>query len=393
MTRPRLAARLAGFGTSVFTEITALAAEHGAVNLGQGFPDFDAPALVREAARAGVAAGRNQYVRSAGLPDLTAAIAAHVRRHRGLDFDAEREITVTSGATEAIAAALIALLEPGDEVLAFEPAYDSYPACAAMAGATLRAVPLEPPGWAWSREALERAVGPRTRVLLLNTPHNPTGKVWSRAELAELAELCQRHDLVAVTDEVYEHLVFEGEHVPLASLPGMRDRTVTVSSGGKTFSATGFKVGWALAAAELTRAVRTTHQFLTFCSPGPLQLAIAAGLSAPEDYFHALRVEYVARRDRLLEALAGAGLSPIRPAGTYFVCVDPRPLGFDDDAAFCRALIRDVGVAAIPVSALRLAPAGAPPLARFAFCKRDETLDEAARRLRAGVPRLRPGVG
>lgn len=388
MSRGRLAPRLCGFGTSVFTEMTALAAEHGAVNLGQGFPDFDAPDFVREAARTGVAAGRNQYVRSAGLPELTSAIAAHVLEHRGLEIDPDREITVTAGATEALAASLLALLEPGDEVVAFEPVYDSYPACVAMAGARLRVVPLEPPSWDWSREALDRAIGPHTRVLLLNTPHNPTGKVWGLAELTELAERCQARDLVAVTDEVYEHLVLEGEHVPLARLPGMRDRTITISSGGKTFSATGFKVGWALAAPELTRAVRTTHQFLTFCTPGPLQLAVAAGLRAPAAYFSDLRAAYRARRERLLAALAAAGLSAIRPAGTYFACVDPRPLGFDDDAAFCRALIREVGVAAIPVSALRLEPAGAPPLARFAFCKTDATLDEAARRLQIGIPRL-----
>lgn len=385
---PRLTARLQGFGTTIFAEMTALALQHEAVNLGQGFPDFEGPAQIRDAAIEAINAGFNQYSRSFGLPVLNAAIAAHQARRYRLEYDPEREITVCNGATEALASALQALLDVGDEVLMFEPLYDSYLAAVAMAGAVPRVVTLRDPTFDYDPAALEAAITPKTRVLLLNSPHNPTGKVFSRAELTHVAALCQQHDLIAVTDEVYEHLVFEGEHVPLATLPGMRERTVVISSAGKTFSFTGWKIGWACAPPQLTGAIRTAHQFITFCNGTPFQPAVAKALALPDEYFEQFRADYRARRDRLCAGLADVGFTVLPPAGTYFVCVDIRSLGFADDMELCRRLPEAVGVAAIPNSAFYVNKERGRHLVRFAFCKSDPVLDEGIARLRANIGRL-----
>lgn len=381
--QPYLTSRLQGFATSIFAEMTQLAGAHGAVNLGQGFPDFDGPDFVKEAAVAAIRAGHNQYCRSSGLPALTRAVAAHQKRRYGLDYDAESEITVHAGATEAIAATLLGLTEVGDEVVLFEPAYDSYLAVLALAGATPRLVPLRPPRFDYDPAALEAAVGPRTRAVVLNTPHNPTGKVFTRAELQHVAALARERDLIVVCDEVYEHITFEREHLSLATLPGMRERTVVISSSGKTFSLTGWKIGWACASPALSAALRTPHQYLTFCNATPFQHALAAGLEQGEDYFDVLRADYRRRRDRLCDGLAAAGFDVLTPEGTYFALADVRPLGYDDDLAFCRMLPERVGVAAIPVSVF--CPGGDAPrhLVRFAFCKADATLDAALGRLAA----------
>jgi N-succinyldiaminopimelate aminotransferase len=378
-----LASRLRGFGTTIFAEMSALAARTGAINLGQGFPDTDGPAEVAEAAVAAIRSGRNQYPPGDGVPELREAVADHQRRFWGLTFDPDREVLVTAGATEAIAAAMLALCEPGDEVIAFEPFYDAYAATVAMAGARLRPVRLHPPGYDFDPAELRAAVGPRTRLVLLNSPHNPTGKVFSREELATVAELCCARNLLAVTDEVYEHMVYEGEHVPLASLPGMRDRTLTVSSGGKTFAFTGWKVGWACGPAPLVAAVRTAKQFLTYVNAAPLQPAIAVGLRLPDAYFTGLREAMRERRDRLCAGLEAAGFGVFRPAGTYFVTADIRPLGADDGVAFCRALPERCGVVAIPNAVFYADPEAGRHLVRFAFCKRPDLLDEAVARLRA----------
>ena len=387
--------RLAGFGTTIFTEMTRLAAEHGAVNLAQGFPDFDGPEFVREAAIRAIREGRGQYARMSGIPELTAVLAAKYRRDYGLVFDADSEITVTSGATEAIFAAIQGLCDPGDEVVLFEPYYDSYRAAVSMAGARARVVTLEPPDWTFSQRALARAVSAKTRLVLVNTPHNPTGKVFTRAELEAIAALCRDRDLVCVTDEVYEHLVYEGEHVPMASLPGMRERTVTISSFGKTFSLTGWKIGWAAAAPALSAAVRAAHQFITFSTATPLQHGAAVALSVDPDYYRLLNESYRRRRDYLVGELARIGFAVRPPAGAYYVLADIRPLGYDDDVAFCRHLIEEIGVAAIPPSAFYEHPEKGKSHVRFAFCKRDETLATAMARLsrlsrRTPAPRTRP---
>jgi N-succinyldiaminopimelate aminotransferase len=380
---PYLGARLRGFGTTIFAEMSALATATGAINLGQGFPDTDGPEVVKQAAIDAIRAGHNQYPPGIGVAELREAVAAHQQRFYGLAYDPDTEVLVTAGATEAIAAALLALCEPDDEVVTFEPYYDSYAACIAMAGARRRVVTLRPPDWAFDESALRAAVGPRTRLLLLNSPHNPTGKVFSREELARVAQLCVEHDLVAVTDEVYEHLVYEGEHRPLATFPGMRDRTVTISSGGKTFSFTGWKVGWVCATPALTEAVRTAKQFLTYVNAGPFQHAIAAGLRLGDDYFRALRDDMAAKRDRLCAGLAEAGLDVFVPAGTYFVTTDIRPLGASDGLDFCRSLPQRCGVVAVPSVVFYDDADAGRPLVRWACCKRAEVLDEAVARLKA----------
>ena len=378
---PYLTSRLQGFGTTIFAEMSALAVRTGSINLGQGFPDTDGPPEVADAAVAAIRAGQNQYPPGPGTPELRAAIAEHQRRFWGLDIDPETDVLVTAGATEAIAAALLALCEAGDEVLTFEPSYDSYGAAAAMAGASLRVVTLEPPDLAIDVDALARAVTPQTRLLLLNSPHNPTGKVFSREELAAIAALCVERDLIAVTDEVYEHLVFDGEHVPLASFPGMAERTLTISSAGKTFSFTGWKIGWACGPAPLVAAVRTAKQFLTYVNGAPFQPAVVVGLGLPDSYFQELRDSLAAKRDRLCDGLEGAGFLVHRPAGTYFVTVDARSVGFDDGTELCRVLPERCGVVAVPSAAFYLHPERGRHLVRFAFCKRDEVLDEAVARL------------
>jgi N-succinyldiaminopimelate aminotransferase len=380
--RPHLTRRLRGFGTSIFAEVTELAVRHGAVNLGQGFPDFDGPEFVKDAAATALREGRNQYSPMPGTPDLRRAVADHQRRFYGLDYDPGTEVTVHSGATEAIHSTLLALLEPGDEVVLFEPYYDSYPACIALAGAEARVVTLRAPDFGYDPAELEAAISPRTRAILLNTPNNPCGKVFTRAELEHLAELAQSHDLLVVTDEVYEHMTYGTEHLPLASLPGMRERTVTISSTGKTFSLTGWKIGYTCSSPELAAAVRSVHQFVTFCVATPFQAAMAVALRAPDAYFENLARDYRSRRDRLCQGLAEAGFGVLVPAGTYFVQADIRPLGFQDDVEFCRMLPERAGVAAIPTSAFYANKAEGRHLVRFAFCKTDATLDEGIRRLR-----------
>ncbi|MFD0149176.1 pyridoxal phosphate-dependent aminotransferase [Streptomyces sp. NPDC055721] len=386
MTRPLLNRRLAEFGTTIFAEMSALAARTGSINLGQGFPDTDGPEEIREAAVRALRDGRgNQYPPGPGVPELRQAVADHQRQWYGLDYDPDTEVLVTAGATEAIAAALLALVEPGDEVIALEPYYDSYAACVAMAGGTRVPVTLRPHEGAYvlDLDELRAAVTDRTRLILLNTPHNPTGTVLTRAELTAVAELAIERDLLVVTDEVYEHLVFDGtEHVPLASLPGMRDRTVTIGSSGKTFSFTGWKVGWITASPELTSAVRSAKQFLTYVSSGPFQYAIAEALRLPATYFDALRADLQAKRDLLSEGLAQAGFAVYRPAGTYFVTTDIRPLGADDGFAFCRTLPERAGVVAIPNAVFYDHREAGAPFVRFAFCKKTEVLEEAVSRLK-----------
>jgi len=376
-----LTSRLSGFGTSVFAEMTALATRHGAVNLGQGYPDFDGPAFVKRAAAAAVRAGHNQYAPMPGLPALQQAVADHQGRFYGLGHEPAEEVTVHAGATEALCAALAALLDPGDEAVVLEPFYDAYLPGIALAQATPRVVPLAGPDLRLDASALESAVTPKTRLLVLNSPLNPAGRVFSREELAAAAEVCVRHDLVAVTDEVYEHVVFEEAHVPLATLPGMRERTVTISSAGKTFGLTGWKVGWSVAPPPLAAAIRAVHQFVTFAVATPFQHAAAAALAAPDRYYARLRSDYRARRDRLCEGLAEIGFGVRPPEGTYFALADVRPLGHGDGEAFCRTLVERVGVAAIPVSAFTT-DGRLRHLVRFAFCKDDATLEEALRRLR-----------
>jgi len=380
------------FGTSVFTEMSRLANQHGAVNLGQGFPDFPGPSFLKAAAKAAVDADLNQYAVSHGAPRLRAAIASTWNEQYGMDIDPEREVTVTSGATEAIFDAVQALVAPGDEIVVFEPFYDSYLPSAIMANASLRVVTLRPPDWSFDPQEAAEAFGPRTRVLLLNTPHNPTGKVFTRDELATLAELCQQWDVVAVTDEVYERIVFDSaEHLPLATLSGMWDRTLTINSTGKTFSMTGWKVGYAIGPARLTAPLRAVHQFVTFASATPFQEAMATALErAPElDYYSELSREYHRRRDALKSVLDAANLPTLTVSGAYFLMSDVSHLGFETDVAFCRWLTTDIGVAAVPPSAFYLDPARAPLLARFCFAKRDETIQLAAERL-AKLPELTP---
>jgi N-succinyldiaminopimelate aminotransferase len=371
------------FGTTIFTEMSALAVQHGAINLGQGFPDTDGPPEVNEAAVAAIRDGHNQYPPLPGIPPLRAGIAAHQHRFWRLDYDPATEVQVTAGATEALTATILALCEAGDEIIVFEPAYDSYGAAAALAGARLRRITLTDPDFGFPRDEVETAVGPRTRLLLLNSPHNPTGKVFDRDELAFLARLCVEHDLVAVTDEVYEHMVFDGEHVPLATLPGMRDRTVTISSLGKTFSCTGWKIGWACGPAELITAIRTVKQFLTFSGGAPFQVAGAAALALPDDVFAAVAKDLRVKRDLLAAGLRAAGYEVLPTAGTYFLNVDIRSVGETDGLAFCRALPERRGVAAVPDSVFYEHPERGAHLVRFAFCKRTEVLEEAVRRLTA----------
>ncbi|HUZ25105.1 MAG TPA: pyridoxal phosphate-dependent aminotransferase [Streptosporangiaceae bacterium] len=386
MTRPLLNRRLAGLGTTIFAEMSALAVSTGSINLGQGFPDTDGPAEVARAAADAILTGHgNQYPPGPGIPELRAAVAAHQKRFYGLDVDPDTEVLVTAGATEAIAAALLALLEPGDEVIAFEPYYDSYAACIAMAGATRVPVTLRPPTFRPDLDALADAVTSRTRLILLNSPHNPTGMVATREELAVIASLAVERDLLVVTDEVYEHIVFDGEHVPIASLPGMRERTVSISSAGKTFSFTGWKIGWVTGTSALVSAVRTTKQFLTYVSGGPFQYAIAAGLGLPDAFYASISADLRRKRDLLAAGLTGAGFEVFAPHGTYFITTDIAGLsagaGAADGLAFCRGLPERCGVVAIPNVVFYDNTAAGRSQVRFAFCKRDEVLTEAAARL------------
>ena len=388
--RPLLNRRLAEFGTTIFAEMSALALKTGSINLGQGFPDTDGPEEIREAAVRALRDGRgNQYPPGPGVPELRTAIAAHQQRRYGLSYDPDAEVLVTAGATEAIAAALLALVEPGDEVIAFEPYYDSYAACIAMAGGTRVPVTLRPSEGSFrlDLDELRAAVTDRTRLLLINTPHNPTGTVLTREELAAIAELAVERDLLVITDEVYEHLVFDAaEHIPLAGFPGMRERTVSIGSAGKTFSFTGWKVGWVTGTPALVTAVRSAKQFLTYVASGPFQYAVAEALALPDSYFDAFRADMLAKRDVLATGLTEAGFEVFRPAGTYFITTDIRPLGPElsqngDGFAFCRALPELAGVVAIPNAVFYDHREEGAPFVRFAFCKRVSVLEEATERL------------
>ncbi|MEV5735548.1 pyridoxal phosphate-dependent aminotransferase [Streptomyces sp. NPDC052292] len=387
--RPYLNRRLAEFGTTIFAEMSALAASTGAINLGQGFPDTDGPEEIREAAVRALRDGRgNQYPPGPGVPELRSAIAAHQLRRYGLSWDPDTEVLVTAGATEAIAASLLALLEPGDEVVALEPYYDSYAASIAMAGGRRVPVTLRPYEGAFrlDLDELRAAVTDRTRLLLINTPHNPTGTVLTRAELAAVAELAVERDLLVVTDEVYEHLVFDdAEHTPLATFPGMRERTVTIGSAGKTYSFTGWKVGWVTGTPELVTAVRSAKQFLTYVASGPFQYAVAEALALPDAYFEAFRQDMQTKRDILAAGLAEAGFKVYDTAGTYFITTDIRPLGETDGFAFCRSLPERAGVVAIPNAVFYDHREAGAPFVRFAFCKRASVLEEAASRLRTAA--------
>ncbi|MFE0105724.1 pyridoxal phosphate-dependent aminotransferase [Streptomyces sp. NPDC059009] len=385
--RPLLNRRLAEFGTTIFAEMSALAVQTGAINLGQGFPDTDGPEEIREAAVRALRDGRgNQYPPGPGVPELRQAVSAHQSAVYGLAYDPDREVLVTAGATEAIAASLLALVEPGDEVIALEPYYDSYAASIALAGGRRVPVTLRPGEGRFrlDLDELRDAVTDRTRLLLLNTPHNPTGTVLTRAELTAIAELAVERDLLVITDEVYEHLVFdEAEHIPLASFPGMRERTVTIGSAGKTFSFTGWKVGWVTSTPELVTAVRSAKQFLTYVSSGPFQYAVAEALALPDSYFASFRADMRAKRDVLAAGLTEAGFEVYRPQGTYFITTDIRPLGESDGFAFCRALPERIGVVAIPNAVFYDHKETGAPFVRFAFCKQTSVLEEAAARLKS----------
>jgi N-succinyldiaminopimelate aminotransferase len=376
-----LVARMAPYTSTIFAEMSALALRTGAINLGQGFPDTDGPASLLADVAANVVGGVNQYPPGLGVPELRTAVAAHQKRFWGLDVDPDT-VLVTTGATEAIAAAVLALCGPGDEVVTFQPYYDSYAATIALSGATLRAVPLRPPTFAFDPDELRAAFTPRTRMVLVNTPHNPTGTVFTREQLLMIGELAAEHDAVIVTDEVYEHMLFDGaEHVPMATLPGLADRTLTISSAGKTFSTTGWKVGWISGPGPLVAAVRAVKQFLTYVSGAPFQPAIATALGLPDAFYRDLADGLARKRDLLVAGLRAAGFAVYPPSGTYFVVTDVAPLGFDDGAAFCWRLPELIGVAAVPVSVFCADPDLGRTLVRFAFCKRDEVLTEAVARL------------
>jgi len=386
MARTQLADRLSGIGTSIFSEITALAVQHGAVNLGQGFPDFPAPAFVKEAAARHIRDDRNQYAASAGVPRLKRALADDWRRrHPDAPVgDADSEITVAAGATELLHDALLALVNPGDEVVVFEPAYDAYVPDIVMAGGIPKYIALDRPAFTFDPGRLAAAFGPRTRALLLNSPHNPTGKIFSREELEIIAQLCRAHDVVVISDEVYAEIYFDAAPVSIATLPGMRQRTITIESMGKTFSVTGWKVGWAIAPAPLSAALRAVHQFVTFTNGTPFQEALADVLpqAARDGFYDELRAAYRGRRDRLAQILREVGLEPLPVSGAYFLLADVAGRA-DSDGEFCKRLITDAGVAAIPTSVFHRQPASAPQLARFCFAKSDETIELAAQRLRA----------
>lgn len=372
--------RLEPFGSTIFADITSRAVAAGAINLGQGFPNFDGPDFVKEAAIEAIHQGMGQYAPTNGLPDLVAAIAERYRPALGA-IDPARHVTVTSGCTEALAAAFLGVLQPGDGVILIEPTYDAYPADVALAGAHPQFLTLEPPNFRLDPEKLESVITKESRAIVVNTPHNPCGRVLGSEELEAIAEICRRHDLIAITDEVYEHMVYEGEHISLGSLEGMWERTITLSSLGKTFSLTGWKVGWAVAPADLTNAVRSAHQFLTFATATPLQYAAAVALRAPGSYYQELADSYRSKRDLLAAGLDRLGLEVFMPAGTYFLMADHSRFGDRDDVAFVRRLIDEVGVAAIPPSAFYHDPEVAKHLVRFAFCKDEPTLVEALDRL------------
>ncbi|HVZ41050.1 MAG TPA: methionine aminotransferase [Candidatus Kapabacteria bacterium] len=381
--REHRATRIRGIGTSVFAEMSALARQYNAVNLGQGFPDFDGPPEIRQAAADAIMAGHNQYAISHGETPLREAIAAHALRFYGQEVDPNTEITATSGATEALFCSALAFIEPGDEVIIFQPAYDSYVPGIRMAGGVPVAVTLHAPEFRFDPGELRAAFTERTRAIYINTPHNPSGTVFTREELELIASLCCEHDVLAITDEVYEHIVFTGNaHHRLATFPDMWERTLTISSGGKSFSLTGWKVGWGIGPAPLTNALRSTHQFAVFAGTTPVQHAIAQALHLPDAYYAGLAADYQARRDFLCDALAAAGLAPRVPEGSYFILANIESTPFATGLEFSRHLVREAGVASIPLDSFYLDPSHGEKYVRFCFCKRWETLEAGAARLK-----------
>ena len=381
-----LTSKLEGFGTTIFATMSALATKTGAINLGQGFPDSDGPAEVLDAAVEAIRSGVNQYPPGPGMPVLREAIVEHQRRFYGLEYDVDREVLVTAGATEALAGALLGMLDPGDEVVLFEPMYDSYQACIALAGGILRPIVLRPGtdgNYGFDRDEFAAAITDRTKLILLNTPHNPTGKVFTRDELTFIGAIARDHDVLVVTDEVYEHLVFTGaDHIPMAGLPGMAERTLTISSGGKTFNTTGWKTGWMCGPAPMVDAARTAKQFLTYVNGAPFQPAIAVGLRLPDSFYRELAADLEVKRDRLFAGLEAAGFTAYRPEATYFTTVDIRPLRADGDGvAFCLELPERVGVVAVPNQVFYANPEHGRHLVRFACCKRLDVIDAAVERL------------
>ncbi|CAK7347009.1 unnamed protein product [Dovyalis caffra] len=378
----QVAKRLEKFKTTIFTQMSSLAIKHGAINLGQGFPNFDGPEFVKEAAIQAIKDGKNQYARGYGVPDFNSAIAERFKKDTGLVVDPEKEITVTSGCTEAIAATMLGLINPGDEVILFAPFYDSYEATLSMAGAKIKGITLRPPYFAVPIDELKSAITKNTRAILINTPHNPTGKMFSREELSAIASLCIENDVLVFADEVYDKLAFEMDHISMASVPGMYEWTVTLNSLGKTFSLTGWKIGWAIAPPHLTWGVRQAHSFLTFATSTPMQWAAAVALRAPESYYVELKRDYMAKKEILVEGLKAVGFKVFPSSGTYFVVVDHTPFGQENDIAFCEYLIKEVGVVAIPTSVFYLNPEDGKNLVRFTFCKDEETLKAAVERMK-----------
>jgi aspartate/methionine/tyrosine aminotransferase len=376
--------RLAPFGVTIFTEMTELARRHEAINLGQGFPNWDGADFVKEAAIEALRQGGNdQYPPSPGISELRHSLAEAYGPKLGRELDSGTEITVTCGCTEALAASMLGLVDPGDEVVVIEPFYDAYPADLAMAGAVPRFVTLRPPDFALDLDELEAAFGPKTRAIIFNNPHNPTGRVFTDAELEKVAELCQEHDAIAICDEVYEEMVYERPHSRLATHDGMWERTLTLSSLGKTFSLTGWKLGWAICAPDLTAGLRSAHQFLTFTTPTPVQHGAVAALGAPESFYETMRSGYREKRDLLAKGLVEIGFEVFVPEGTYFLMALHTRFGLGDDRAFCRHLVKEAGVVAIPPSVFYSTPGEGTDLVRFAFCKDEKTLSEALDRMAA----------
>ncbi|PKU79901.1 uncharacterized protein LOC110115339 [Dendrobium catenatum] len=385
--QPQVAKRLEKFKTTIFTQMSNLAIKHGAINLGQGFPNFDGPDFVKDAAIQAIIAGNNQYARGYGVPVLNAAIAERFKKDSGIEVDPEKEVTITSGCTEAIAATILGLINPGDEVILFAPFYDSYEATLSMAGAKIKSITLCPPDFAVPLDVLNSAVTKETRAILINTPHNPTGKMLTKNELEFIANLCIENDVLVFTDEVYDKLAFAAEHISIASIPGMRERTVTMNSLGKTFSLTGWKIGWAIAPSHLTWGLRQAHAFLTFATSTPMQWAASVALRAPESYYDELRRDYNAKKAILVDGLKEVGFIVYPSSGTYFVVVDHTPFGFPDDISFCEHLIKEVGVVAIPTSVFYLNPEEGKNLVRFTFCKDEGTLKAAVERMKEKLKR------
>ncbi|KAK4740843.1 hypothetical protein SAY87_024431 [Trapa incisa] len=383
----QIAKRLEKFKTTIFTQMSSLAIKHGAINLGQGFPNFDGPEFVKQGAIQAINEGKNQYARGFGVSELNAAIAARFKKDTGLVIDPEKEVTVTSGCTEAIAATILGLVNPGDEVILFAPFYDSYEATLSMAGADIKCITLCPPDFAVPLDELRSKISKKTRAILMNTPHNPTGKMFTRDELNEIASLCIENDVLVFSDEVYDKLAFEMEHISIASLPGMYERTVTMNSLGKTFSLTGWKIGWAIAPPHLIWGVRQAHAFLTFATSTPMQWAAATALQAPDSYYEELRMDYLAKKKILVEGLKDVGFTVFPSSGTYFVVVDHTPFGLKNDIEFCEYLIKEVGVVAIPTSVFYLDPEEGKNLVRFTFCKDEGTLRSAVERMKAKLKR------